>query len=131
VGQSSKGNVMRFLPALRVVVILHVAAALLQSVTAGMLLSSADGRAMHVMSGIALVAIGAIHLIASILVWRPGRGPAGFMVSAVLLLVLTAIAAMLGEMGAKELHLPLGVLIFGGTIMQLSRVLPRRAPVAA
>lgn len=122
---------MRFLPVLRVVVVLHVLAALTQSFTAGLLLSSADGRALHVVSAIVLVAVGVLHVIASILVWRPGRGPAAFITSAVLLLVFTAVAAMLGEAGLKELHLPLGVLIFGGTIMQLSRVLPRRDPVAA
>ncbi|WP_336214011.1 hypothetical protein [Nonomuraea sp. LPB2021202275-12-8] len=122
---------MNFLTALRTVMALHVVAALFQSVTAGMLLSSADGRALHVASGLALAGIGAIHVLLSILVWRPGRGSPAFIPSAVILLAATAIAAMLGEAGIKELHLPLGVAIFGGTVVQLFRAMSSRTPAAA
>ncbi|WP_063780701.1 hypothetical protein [Nonomuraea sp. SBT364] len=122
---------MRFLPVLRAVVVLHVLAMLAQSVTAGLLLSSPGGRQMHVLSGVVLLVVGLAHLVAAILVWRPGGGPAAFVGPAVGLLVFSGVAAALGGMGLKVLHLPLGVLLFGGTIMQLGRVLPRRDPVAA
>ncbi|MGP3917026.1 hypothetical protein OHA25_09590 [Nonomuraea sp. NBC_00507] len=114
--------------ALRAAVVLHVAALLFQAVTAGMLLSSPGGRALHMTSGIALVVIGLLHLVMAILVWRPGGGPARFIVTAALLLVFTIVAAILGELGIKTLHLPLGVLLFGGGVMQLSRVLARPGP---
>ncbi|TMR24157.1 hypothetical protein ETD86_05405 [Nonomuraea turkmeniaca] len=110
---------------LRAVVVLHVVALLFQAVTAGMLLSSSGGRALHVMSGVALVVIGLLHLVMAILVWRPGGGPAQFIPSAALLLVFTVVAAILGDLGAKTFHLPLGVLLFGGGVVQLSRVLAR------
>ncbi|MEO3890627.1 hypothetical protein [Nonomuraea sp. B5E05] len=116
------------LQTLRAVVILHVVALLFQAVTAGMLLTSSGGRALHMTSGIALVAIGIIHLVAAILVWRPGRGPAAFVAPAALLLVLTVVAAILGELHMKTLHLPLGVLLFGAGVLQLTRVMPRRTP---
>jgi hypothetical protein len=121
---------MNLLPALRAVMVLHLAAALFQSVTAGMLLSSADGRALHVASGLTLAGIGAAHVLLSILVWRPGRGSAAFIPGAVLLLAVTAITAMLGQTGMKVLHLPLGVAIFGGTVAQLLRAMPGRTPAA-
>ncbi|MEU4570934.1 hypothetical protein [Nonomuraea sp. NPDC023979] len=122
---------MRFLPVLRVVVVLHMLAMLAQAVTAGLLLSSPDGRQMHMLSGGVLLVLGLAHLVAAILVWRPGGGPAMFVAPAVGLLVFTGVAAALGVMGLKVLHLPLGVLLFGGTVMQLSRVLPSRSPVPA
>ncbi|MEV4224898.1 hypothetical protein ACBI99_34925 [Nonomuraea sp. ATR24] len=122
---------MRFLPVLRVVVVLHMLAMLAQAVTAGLLLSSPDGRQMHMLSGGVLLVLGLAHLVAAILVWRPGGGPAMFVAPAVGLLVFTGVAAVLGVMGLKVLHLPLGVLLFGGTVMQLSRVLPSRSPVPA
>ncbi|WP_188189133.1 hypothetical protein [Nonomuraea sp. SYSU D8015] len=113
--------------ALRAVVVLHVVALLFQSVTAGMLLSSPGGRGLHVASGLALALIGLLHLIVAIMVWRPGGGPAGFMIAAALLLVGTILAAVLGMAGVKSVHLPLGVLLFGGGVAQLGRVLARPA----
>ncbi|MGI5285387.1 hypothetical protein ACQEVF_18915 [Nonomuraea polychroma] len=114
--------------ALRAAVVLHVVALLFQAVTAGMLLSSPGGRALHMTSGIALVVIGLLHLVMAILVWRPGGGPARFILTAALLLVFTIVAAILGIAHVKTVHLPLGVLLFGGGVMQLSRVLARSGP---
>ncbi|TMR12437.1 hypothetical protein ETD85_58345 [Nonomuraea zeae] len=115
---------------LQAVVVLHVAALLFQAVTAGLLLSSPGGRALHETSGIALAIIGLAHLVAAILVWRPGGGRAAFVPPAALILVLTVVAAFLGMAGLKVLHLPLGVMLFGGGVMQLGRVMARR-PAAA
>jgi hypothetical protein len=111
--------------ALRAVAILHVVALLFQSVTAGMLLSAPGGRALHMTSGIALVVIGLLHLVMAILVWRPGGGSARYIAPAALLLVLTVVAAILGIAGVKIAHVPLGVLLFGGGVAQLGRVLAR------
>ncbi|MBF8185801.1 hypothetical protein ITP53_08610 [Nonomuraea sp. K274] len=112
---------------LRAAVVLHVVALLFQAVTAGMLLSTPGGRSLHMASAVALLVVGILHLLAAILVWRPGGGSAAFIVPAALLLVLTVVQAVLGEMGVKTVHLPLGVLLFGGGVAQLGRVFPRRA----
>ncbi|TMS00527.1 hypothetical protein EJK15_02265 [Nonomuraea basaltis] len=111
--------------ALRAVVVLHVVALLFQAVTAGLLLSSPGGRALHMSSGVALAVIGLLHLVVAITVWRPGGGSPRFIVPAALLLALTIVAAILGEAGVKTVHLPLGVLLFGGGVAQLFRVLAR------
>jgi hypothetical protein len=110
---------------LRAVVVLHTVALLFQSVTAGMLLSGPNGRSLHMATAIALVAIGVLHLVSAVLVWRPGGGSARFVPTAALLLVLTAVEAMLGDSGVKTVHVPLGVLLFGGAIVQLFRVMSR------
>ncbi|MGN9837308.1 hypothetical protein ACTMTI_04185 [Nonomuraea sp. H19] len=111
--------------ALRAVVLMHVVALLFQAVTAGMLLSSPGGRAMHATSGMALAIIGLLHLVVAILVWRPGGGSPRFIAGAALLLALTVVAAVLGSAGVKIVHLPLGVLLFGGGVAQLGRVMSR------
>ncbi|MEV0613331.1 hypothetical protein AB0I81_08380 [Nonomuraea sp. NPDC050404] len=110
---------------LRAVVVLHVAALLFQAVTAGMLLSSPGGRELHATSGMALAIIGLAHLVVAILVWRPGGGSARFVAPAVFLLLFTLVAFALGVAHVKTVHLPLGVLLFGGGVLQLVRVMAR------
>ncbi|MEV1168035.1 hypothetical protein [Nonomuraea sp. NPDC049784] len=111
--------------ALRAVVVLHVVALLFQSVTAGLLLSSPGGRALHMASAIALLALGVAHLIAAILVRWPGGGKGQFIAPAALLVAFTVVAAILGEAGVKAVHVPLGVLLFGGGVAQLGRIMSR------
>jgi hypothetical protein len=111
--------------ALRAVVVLHVVALLFQAVTAGQLLSSPGGRTLHMTSGVALAVIGLLHLVMAILVWRPGGGSAGFILLAALLLAFTIVAAILGGAGVKTVHVPLGVLLFGGGVAQLFRAFAR------
>ncbi|MGW4802196.1 hypothetical protein ACWEPC_58260 [Nonomuraea sp. NPDC004297] len=94
---------------LKAAVVLHVVALLVQAVTAGLLLSSPGGRALHAASAMALLVVGLVHLVAAILVWRPGGGPASFIAPAAMLLLFTVVAAILGEMHVKVVHLPLGV----------------------
>ncbi|WP_237101323.1 hypothetical protein [Nonomuraea sp. MG754425] len=110
---------------LKAAVVLHVVALLVQAVTAGLLLSSPGGRALHAASAMALLVVGLVHLVAAILVWRPGGGPASFIAPAAMLLLFTVVAAILGEMHVKVVHLPLGVLLFGGGVAQLFRVMAR------
>ncbi|GAA2213121.1 hypothetical protein GCM10009850_085830 [Nonomuraea monospora] len=110
---------------LKAVAVLHVVALLVQAITAGMLLSSPGGRALHGASAMALAVIGLLHLVAAILVWRPGGGSARFVGPAAGLLVFTIVAAVLGVAHVKIVHLPLGVLLFGGGVAQIIRVMAR------
>ncbi|MFC4015770.1 hypothetical protein ACFOY2_51770 [Nonomuraea purpurea] len=115
--------------ALTAVAILHLAALLFQAVTAGLLLSSPGGRALHMTSAMALIVIGLVHVVLAVLVWRPGGGSGRFIVVAAMLLVLTVVAAALGVAGVKSVHVPLGVLLFGGGVAQVFRL--RSSPGAA
>ncbi|MFI6389178.1 hypothetical protein ACIBHY_24010 [Nonomuraea sp. NPDC050547] len=107
---------------LRVAIILQAVALFLTSITAGLLLTAPSGRVLHSASAYSVFAAGLVHLIAVILVWRRGGGAgrpvlysAGFFV-----LVLAQIA--LGIAQAVTLHLPLGVLLFGYSVLQLSQL---------
>lgn len=110
---------------LTAVAALHVVALLLQAVTAGLLLSSPGGRALHMASAVALDAVGLAHVVAAILVRWPGGGTAKYISPAVALLVATVVAAILGEAHVKAVHVPLGVMMFGAGVLQLVRVTSR------
>ncbi|MET7327555.1 hypothetical protein [Nonomuraea sp. NPDC005650] len=110
---------------LTAVAALHVVALLLQAVTAGLLLSSPGGRALHMASAVALLAVGLAHVVAAILVRWPGGGSAKYIVPAVALLVATVVTAILGEAHVKAVHVPLGVMMFGAGVVQLVRVTSR------
>jgi hypothetical protein len=112
--------------ALTVVAGLHVVALLVQAVTAGLLLSMPGGRALHMASAIALLAVGVAHVVVAILVRWPGAGSAKFVLPAAALLVVTVVQAILGEAHVKAVHVPLGVMMFGGGIAQFIRVTSRR-----
>ncbi|MFI7133304.1 hypothetical protein ACIBQ1_47050 [Nonomuraea sp. NPDC050153] len=111
--------------ALTAVAALHVVALLLQAVTAGLLLSSPGGRALHMASAVALLAVGLAHVVAAILVRWPGGGSAKYILPAVALLVATVVVAILGTAHMKAVHVPLGVMMFGGGVVQLVRATSR------
>ncbi|MBG0826681.1 hypothetical protein HS041_02690 [Planomonospora sp. ID67723] len=121
----------RFLPLLRTAIVLQAVAFLVQAITAGLLLSSPDGRMLHGISAVAAVLTGLLHLVAAILVWRPGGGRPGPIASASALLVLTLVQMVLGMAHMKALHVPVGVVMFGVSVMRLTQVWPvRRSDVA-
>ncbi|NRQ40816.1 hypothetical protein HII36_54780 [Nonomuraea sp. NN258] len=107
---------------LRVAVALQAATLLVQAITAGLLLSSPSGRMLHSVAAIAVVVAGLLHLVAAILVWRPGGGSARGIAPAVGLLVVTVVQMALGMAHMKALHVPLGVVMFAGSVLQLSRL---------
>ncbi|WP_196444325.1 hypothetical protein [Planomonospora sp. ID67723] len=116
---------------LRVAIILQTLALFAAPITAGLLLSSPHGRALHSAAAYGVFAVALLHLVAAILVWRPGGGSPRPILYAVGFLGLTLAQTALGIAQVKTLHVPLGVLLFGMSVLQLSRVSVRPRPVAA
>ncbi|SEH02081.1 hypothetical protein SAMN05444920_12415 [Nonomuraea solani] len=106
---------------LRVAIILQTLALFAAPITAGLLLSVPGGQAWHSASAYGVFAIGLVHLAAAILVWRPGGGSPRPILYAAGFFALTLAQIALGIAGAKTLHVPLGVLMFGLSVFQLSR----------
>ncbi|MDR8411331.1 hypothetical protein MTP10_21680 [Nonomuraea sp. 3-1Str] len=102
---------------LRVAMLLQTLALLVQAVTAGLLLSSPGGRELHGASAVAVVVTVLLHLVAAIMTRR-----LAVIMPAAGMLVLTLVQAALGMAHAKVLHVPIGVLMFGGSMLQLGRV---------
>ncbi|GAA2272983.1 hypothetical protein GCM10010149_13800 [Nonomuraea roseoviolacea subsp. roseoviolacea] len=111
---------------LRVAIALQTLAVLAQAVTAGLLLSSPGGRALHATTAIVVAVAVLLHLVAAIVT----RGRAAI-VPAVAMLVMTLVQIALGVGHVKVLHVPVGVLMFGASMMRLGQVWPaRRVPAA-
>ncbi|GAA0929513.1 hypothetical protein [Nonomuraea longicatena] len=112
----------RFQGFLRVTTALQAAAVLSQGVTAGMLLSSSGGRPAHVIFAYVTLATILLNLVASVMSGRSFRAWA----PALALLVLAVVQTVIGILKMRGLHVPLGVLMFGFAMLQLSRAWPSR-----
>ncbi|MEU8250869.1 hypothetical protein [Nonomuraea sp. NPDC048916] len=111
---------------LRVAIALQTLAVFTAPITAGLLLSSPDGRTLHSVSAYGVFTAAVLHLITAISVWRPGGGSPRPILYAVAFLGLTLAQIALGIAQVMTLHVPLGVLMFGMSVLQLSQVLADR-----
>ncbi|RSN11640.1 hypothetical protein DMB42_13785 [Nonomuraea sp. WAC 01424] len=102
---------------LRIALAAQTVALLIQAVTAGLLLSSAGGRAVHSATALAVAATVLLYLVAAVMT----RERAAIMAAAGML-VMTLVQMALGMAHVKILHVPLGVLMFGGSMVQMTRV---------
>ncbi|GII04024.1 hypothetical protein [Planobispora takensis] len=107
---------------LRIAIILQTVALFTAPITAGLLLTSPDGRALHSISAYGVFTVAVLHLIVAILVWRPGGGSPRPILYAAGFLALVLAQVALGIAQTKTLHVPLGVLLFGLSLLQLSRL---------
>jgi hypothetical protein len=107
---------------LRGTAVLYAVALVAQAVTAGMLLSSADGRRAHQASATLVGVAALLQLVAAVLVWRVGRGPFRFVSQGIETVVLVVVQVVLGMTGIKIAHVPVGVLMFGGAAVMLVRL---------
>ncbi|WP_436757837.1 hypothetical protein [Streptosporangium sp. V21-05] len=108
----------------RIAITLQTLALFAAPVTAGLLLSSPGGRASHSVAAYGVFTVAVSHLVIAILVWRPGGGSPRPILYAAGFLGLTLAQIALGIAGLKTLHVPLGVLMFGLSVLQLSRLWP-------
>ncbi|MGW4406893.1 hypothetical protein ACWEJ6_22895 [Nonomuraea sp. NPDC004702] len=112
---------------LRVAIILQTLALFAAPVTAGLLLSVPNGQPLHSAAAYTVFVVAVLHLVAAILAWRPGGGPPKPIMPAAGFLVLVSAQVALGIAHVTALHVPLGVLLFAGSVLQLSRVWTARS----
>ncbi|WP_020576949.1 hypothetical protein [Actinopolymorpha alba] len=87
---------------------------LAQPVFAGLFVTGDVGMLdLHSATASFLVALLFFQVVAAILVWRPGRGPAWPIAASAAAFVLAELQAGLGYARVVALHIPLGVLLFG------------------
>ena len=125
---------------LRALTTLVTALILVQPVLAGLFVTGDVGMLeMHSMTASILVAVIFLQLVAAILVWRPGRGPAWPAGACAALFVTAELQSGMGYARLVAVHIPLGVLLFGLSVALLvavwsprvRRSRPRRTPEAA
>ncbi|GLX01263.1 hypothetical protein [Microtetraspora sp. NBRC 16547] len=112
---TKQGNLMF----LRIAITLQTVGVFVQAITAGLLLSSPNSAALHSAGAYGLFVVALLHLVVAILVWRPGGGSPRPILYAGGFLGLTLAQVALGIAQVKTLHIPLGVLMFGMSALQL------------
>ncbi|WP_245655964.1 hypothetical protein [Microtetraspora fusca] len=117
---------------LRVAITVQTVGVFIQAITAGLLLSSPGGGALHSAGAYGVFIVALLHVVVAILVWRPGGGSPRPILYAVGFLAATSAQVALGIAHVKTVHVPLGVLMFGMSLLQLVRIrTARRADVTA
>ncbi|WP_328954574.1 hypothetical protein [Kitasatospora purpeofusca] len=116
----------RSLTLLRSSIAVQTLAIFYQATTAGLLLSTSYGETLHSVGARVMYGASMLYLFAAILAWRPGGGPARPILYATGFLVLASVQVVLGVTHHPALHVPLGVLMFGLSLLDLGRSLARR-----
>ncbi|MFD5507921.1 hypothetical protein ACFWIB_09120 [Streptomyces sp. NPDC127051] len=109
---------------LRVAIALQTLAVFFQAATAGLLLSTSYGETLHGVGARVMYGASMLYVLAAILAWRPGGGTARPILYASGFLVLASVQVVLGIAHIPSLHVPLGVLMFGLSLLALGRALP-------
>ncbi|MFD7094178.1 hypothetical protein [Streptomyces xanthophaeus] len=111
---------------LQVSMVLQTVALFFQAVTAGLLLSSSYGMTLHEVGSRVMYGASMLYVLAAVLAWRPGGGSPRPMLYASGFLVLASVQVVLGIAHVPSLHVPLGVLMFGLSVLALGGVLSTR-----
>ncbi|MEW1632928.1 hypothetical protein AB0469_02515 [Streptomyces sp. NPDC093801] len=106
---------------LRAAVALQTLAVLFQAVTAGLLLSTAYGEVLHGVGARVMYGASMLYVLAAVLAWRPGGGSPRPVLYASGFLALASVQVVLGIAHLPAAHVPLGVLLFGLSVLDLGR----------
>ncbi|MFD5327429.1 hypothetical protein [Streptomyces sp. NPDC127092] len=107
----------------RVAIGLQTLTLFFQAATAGLLLSTSYGYTLHDAGSKVMYGATMLYVLAAVLAWRPGGGPGRPVLYATGFLVLASAQVVLGVAHVPSLHVPLGVLMFGLSVLDLGRVL--------
>lgn len=107
----------------QVAIALQTLAIFFQAATAGLLLSSSYGETLHDVGARVMYGASMLYVLAAILAWRPGGGSPRPILYASGFLALASVQVVLGIAHMPSFHVPLGVLMFGLSMLTLGRVL--------
>ncbi|MFE2479611.1 hypothetical protein [Streptomyces sp. NPDC059389] len=106
---------------LRVSIALQTLAVFFQAATAGLLLSTSYGETLHGVGARVMYGASMLYVIAAVLAWRPGGGSPRPVLYASGFLALASVQVVLGIAHMPALHVPLGVVMFGLSLLALAR----------
>jgi hypothetical protein len=118
---AARVQVRRGLSFLRIAIALQTLTIFLQAVSAGLLLTSSVGETLHGVGARVMYGASMLYVLAAVLAWKPGGGPARPIGHASVFLVLASVQVVLGIAHVPSVHLPLGVLMFGLSMLALGR----------
>ncbi|MGW4237022.1 hypothetical protein ACWEJP_09290 [Streptomyces sp. NPDC004749] len=106
---------------LRIAITLQTLTIFLQAVSAGLLLTSSYGEALHSAGARVMYGASMLYVLAAVLAWKPGGGSPRPIWHASGFLALASVQVVLGIAHIPSLHLPLGILMFGLSVLALAR----------
>ncbi|GAA5049774.1 hypothetical protein [Streptomyces similanensis] len=106
---------------LRIAIALQTLTIFLQAVSAGLLLTAHYGETLHSVGARVMYGAAMLYVLAAVLAWKPGGGPTRPIWHASGFLVLASVQVVLGIAHVPSVHLPLGVLMFGLSLLALVR----------
>jgi hypothetical protein len=118
---TATADVQRGSSFLRIAIALQTLTIFLQAVSAGLLLTSSYGETLHSAGARVMYGASMLYLLAAVLAWKPGGGSARPIWHASGFLALASVQVVLGIAHVPSVHLPLGVLMFGLSVLALAR----------
>ncbi|GAB3136626.1 hypothetical protein GCM10027290_00720 [Micromonospora sonneratiae] len=106
---------------LQIAITLQTLTIFLQAVSAGLLLTSSYGETLHSVGARVMYGASMLYVLAAVLAWKPGGGSPRPVWHAAGFLVLASVQVVLGIAHIPSVHLPLGVLMFGLSVLALAR----------
>ncbi|MFJ2923766.1 hypothetical protein ACIPIU_01875 [Streptomyces massasporeus] len=106
---------------LQITIALQTLTIFLQAISAGLLLTSSYGEVLHSVGARVMYGASMLYLLAAVLAWKPCGGSPRPVWHAPGFLVLASVQVVLGIAHVPSLHLPLGVLMFGLSVLALAR----------
>ncbi|MFJ8593317.1 hypothetical protein [Streptomyces sp. NPDC093598] len=118
---TATANARRGATFLRSTIALQTLTIFLQAVSAGLLLTSSHGEIAHSVGARVMYGASMLYLLAAVLAWKPGGGSLRPVWQASGFLALASVQVVLGIAHVPSVHLPLGVLMFGLSMLALAR----------
>ncbi|MDG9725033.1 MULTISPECIES: hypothetical protein [unclassified Streptomyces] len=106
---------------LRIAIAVQTLTIFLQAVSAGLLMSSSYGEVLHSAGARVMYGASMLYVLAAVLAWKPGGGSPRPVWHASGFLVLASVQVVVGIAHVPSVHLPLGVLMFGLSVLALAR----------
>ncbi|GAA2734697.1 hypothetical protein [Actinocorallia aurantiaca] len=106
---------------LRIAIALQTLTIFLQAASAGLLLTAPYGETLHSAGARVMYGASMLYVLAAVLAWKPGGGSTRPVWHASGFLVLASVQVALGIAHIPSVHLPLGVLMFGLSVLALAR----------
>ena len=118
---TATANAQRSSSFLQIAIALQTLTIFLQAVSAGLLLTSSYGETLHSVGARVMYGASMLYVLAAVLAWKPGGGSPRPVWHASGFLVLASVQVVLGIAHVPSVHLPLGVLMFGLSVLALAR----------